>query len=89
MPEPTHESAANRRDLDQKDFIESYCVSTVLLGFEHYNGWYETYIFPADGEKITGWLEVWGQRYWTYEEAVAGHAKACSDLRDGELELHD
>src|SRR5205085_3381625 len=52
-----------------------FCVSTVKLSVEHHGGkWYETYIFPSNGKKITTWQEVWGQRYATQAEAEAGHA---------------
>jgi hypothetical protein len=79
-----------KRCFDEKTYIGSYCVSTVELIFKHYGGmWYETYIFPADGEEITGWLEVWGERYATRDEAVAGHARVCDDLRNGRLTTSD
>jgi hypothetical protein len=76
------------RDLDLKEFIGDYCVSTVALSVEHFGGmWYETYIFPSDGKKITHWIEVWGTRYATRDEAVAGHAEVCERFRAGELEV--
>jgi hypothetical protein len=71
-------------DLHEQEFIGDYCVSTVALTIEHHGGmWYETYIFPADGKKITGWLEEWGTRYRTREKAVEGHAKVCALVRNG------
>lgn len=74
-------------DMNEKAFIGDLCVSTVKLFSEHSGGmWFETYIFPANGEKITGWAEVWGERYATEDEAVAGHADVCSKLRAGTLE---
>lgn len=78
------------RDLDEKTFIGNFCVSTVDLAVEHHGGmWYETYIFPADGERITEWGEVWGVRYATRDEAVAGHEKVCDDLRNGRLTTYE
>ena len=77
-------------DFDEKAFIGDYCVSTVALSVEHHGGmWYETYIFPADGEEITGWSEVWGTRYATRDEALAGHERVCDDLRAGRLKTWD
>lgn len=82
--------AARSRDLHEQTFIGRYCVSTVSLSVEHHGGmWYETYIFPADGKEITGWLEVWGVRYATRDEAVIGHEKVCDDLRNGRLTTWD
>jgi hypothetical protein len=80
------------RGLHEQEFIRDYCVSTVALSVEHHGGmWYETYIFPADGKEITGWLEEWGTRYRTRDEAVAGHEVVCRLLRQGVPldELHD
>lgn len=78
------------RDLNEKAFIDGYCVSTVALSIEHDGGmWYETYIFPAADGEITDWIEVWGVRYATRGEAVAGHADVCEKLRAGELETWD
>lgn len=77
------------RGLDLKSYIGDYCVSTVELRIEHHGGmWFETYIFPANGEEITGWSEVWGTRYATSQEAVDGHGEACAKLKAGELELY-
>lgn len=79
-------------DLHEQEFIGEWCVSTVALSIEHYGGmWYETYIFPADGKEIIEWLESWGTRYRTRDEAVDGHAKVCALVRDGVSldELHD
>jgi hypothetical protein len=64
-------------------------VSTVRLSVDHgYNGkplWYETYIFPAnaEGTEVTNWLEEWGDRYTTLEEAERGHEIVMATLRDG------
>ena len=78
------------RDLDRKTFIRQYCVSTVQLAIEHHGGmWYETYIFPADGKQITGWLEVWGERYPDRGSAISGHEDTCRKLAAGELETWD
>lgn len=83
-------TSTRERDLHEQAFIGGYCVSTVALTVEHHGGmWYETYIFPADGEKITGWSEVWGERYATRDEAVAGHARVCDDLRNRRLRTYD
>lgn len=78
------------RDLHEQAFVGRYCVSTVALGVEHHGGmWYETYIFPANGEKITDSSEVWGTRYATRDEAVDGHRRVCDDLRSGRLRTYD
>lgn len=80
----------SERRLQIREFIGRYCVSTVALSVEHHGGkWYETYIFPADGKEITDWLEVWGERYATRDEAVAGHEKVCDDLRKERLKTWD
>ena len=81
-----------RRGVDpaKRDYIDNYCVETIALSVEHDGGMrYETYIFPADGEKITKWLEVWGTRYATKSEAIEGHDRVCEQLRAGELELYE
>jgi hypothetical protein len=79
-----------KRDLALRDYIGDYAVSTVSLSIEHSGGtWYETYIFPAEGEEIVEWIEVWGVRYATRDEAAKGHADTCAKLKAGELELHE
>jgi hypothetical protein len=78
--------------LDLKTHVRGHCVSTVALSTEHEWGpepsggyWFETYIFPSDGEKITSWLEEWGVRYRTEDEARAGHGRVVSQVERGEL----
>jgi len=88
----TRESQEDAPNLDLRiqEFIGRYCVSTVGLAVEHHGGkWFETYIFPANGEEITGWLEVWGVRYATEAEARDGHEKVCDDLRNARLKTWD
>jgi hypothetical protein len=49
-------------------------VSTIFMGLDHRHGLgapliFETLVFPH-----AEWLEVFGERYSTYEQAMAGHA---------------
>lgn len=77
--------------LDIKTHVNGHCVSTVALRVEHSWGgadggyWFETYIFPSDGEKITEWLEEWGTRYRTETEAREGHAHTVALVEAGTL----
>lgn len=71
-------------ELHQQEFIGPWCVSTVELRIEHHGGmWFETYIFEADGEKITNWIESWGIRYRTAAEATRGHDRIRALVKAG------
>ena len=77
-------------DLNLKEHVNGHCVSTVALSVPH--SWaggdgylFETYIFPSDGSKITDWLEEWGTRYRTVDEAVRGHAAVVAQVKAGDL----
>jgi hypothetical protein len=68
----------------------TYCVSTVQLAVEHPGGrWFETYVFPSNGRTITDWLEVWGERFVTEDEASARHTEVVAALRAGTLLDHN
>lgn len=64
-----------------QDGIGNKCVSTVFLGLDHSYGGegpkiFETMVFDEDhGE------DCW--RYATWQEALEGHRKACSELKSG------
>ena len=77
-------------ELDLKAHVNGWCVSTVKLSVAHswtHGGgyWYETYIFPSDGEKVTDWLEAWGDRYRTEDDARRGHERVVAQVEAGEL----
>lgn len=68
------------------DKIGLLTVSTVFLGMEHPGGmWFETMIIG--GEANGGFAAAEGEehpfqeRYATYDEAMAGHKKACEMAR--------
>jgi hypothetical protein len=61
------------------DVINDIIISTVFLGLDHNFGygpseWYETMIFGGESE--------YQERYTTWNEAVAGHAKAVNKVRE-------
>lgn len=66
-----------------RDEIGNKVVSTVFLGLDHsfIHGeppvLFETMVFNGDGDGGDCW------RYHTYEEAMAGHRKACDNLTTG------
>lgn len=66
-----------------RDEIGNKVVSTVFLGLDHsyVSGeppvLFETMVFNGDGDGGDCW------RYHTYEEAMAGHRKACDNLTTG------
>ncbi len=70
------------------DTVGDKRVSTVFLGLDHQYGdgpplLFETMVFPKDS-----YSDLYCERYSTYDEAEAGHAKAVQGLKDGTLELY-
>lgn len=49
-------------------------VSTVFLCFHHPGGFFETMVFGTKGE------DLHQERYATYDQAMAGHAKALEEF---------
>jgi len=68
-----------------RDYVGNRAVSTVRLTIDHGFGgqprWYETMVFPAEGEEITSFDELYCDRYETEAEALAGHAEVVARLR--------
>jgi len=58
-------------------------VSTVFLELNHSGKWYETMIFPEEGNIRCN--SQW--RYVTKEEALKNHKKIVEDLRDGKFSI--
>lgn len=85
--EKEHEEYEVRQSqMPDKYFFPDYCVSTIALSIEHYGGnWYETYIFPARNCDISEFMEIWGERYRTAEDALDGHLDVISKLNNNEL----
>lgn len=76
----------------RKSYVRGYYVSTVFLGIDH--SWsggkpvlFETMIFPLSkkGGEIIHFAEDFCDRYCTWDEAVAGHARAVKMVRSGKL----
>jgi len=70
------------------DEIDGKRVSTVFLGLNHQFGsgpplLFETMVFPMGSSS-----DLYCDRYSTYDEAEAGHAKVVRGLKDGTLELY-
>lgn len=61
-------------------------VSTVNLMIEHYDGFFETMIFPGKGFKAAISPDFC-ERYWTKEEAIKGHEKVVQLLKEGKFKL--
>lgn len=93
MSDGFSETQLSESCLDIKTHTMGFCVSTVALGVPHHWGrytgkpeyWFETYIFPSDGKDITEWLERWGQRYKTEDEARDGHDEVVARVERGDL----
>lgn len=72
------EDGAARRVAE--DTIGDARVSTVCLGIDHGFGgpplWFETMVFRAGDDEYT-------ERYATWTEAEAGHARVVAALREG------
>lgn len=69
---------ANRSHRVAKDHIGKLLVSTVFLGLDHGHGssppvLWETMVFTDD----TCRNDLHQERYTSYEDAVAGHRRAC------------
>lgn len=67
------------------DTVNQHRVSTVFLGLDHQYGdgpplVFETMIFPAGS-----WSEVYCERYSTWAQAEAGHAKAIEHAKTLEV----
>jgi len=65
-----------------------YCVSTVELPFVHIGGGFETMVFPARNGKVTGYGELFCDRYKTASEAAVGHKATVAALEEGRLQLY-
>ena len=69
-----------------KAHLQGYLVSTVFLGINHAyfdnepSLWFETMIFQ-EGQ----WNELYCERYTTWDEALAGHKRACEAVRNKEI----
>jgi hypothetical protein len=68
--------------------VNNWVVSTVELSVDHGHGgrpiYHETYIFEADASgKITNWSEVWGERYYSEDEALDKHPKLVAKIEAG------
>ncbi len=77
-----------------KDIIGNKCISTVWLGVDHNFSIFddnkkplvfETMIFENDGS----YMDIYMDRYTTWDEAIAGHAKAVEWVNDGCKEEDD
>ena len=67
-----------KKDIVTTTSGKHYAISTIHLPFDHGYGdgeelWYETMVFPSNGERITDWLDLDCERYETAEQAIAGH----------------
>ena len=69
--------------------VEEYWVSTVRLRIDHGFGgaplWFETMVFEtkdATTDEVVSWLERYGDRYTTEDEARVGHEKAVTWVRE-------
>ena len=67
-----------------KDIINGKLVSTVWLGVDHnhFGGHpllFETMVFESEDV----WVDIYCERYSTWDEAIAGHEKAIQWVLDG------
>ena len=65
-----------------EDAFTGYMVSSVYLPFAHDGREYETMVFAADKDgNITDWMDLYCKRYYTEEEALAGHEVTCAAMQ--------
>lgn len=85
----TYSEDDKQRVVKQED-VGEYWVSTVFLGIDHRfinTGQkppilFETMIFKDRG------IDLWQERYCTYQEALDGHNAIVERLKNGTQELH-
>ena len=83
-----------KRQLDLKRNVNvkgrKYLVSTVDLYIAVDECPFETMVFECNRDwQVTSFLDLYCERYKTFQEAVEGHEMICCQLEDGELELRE